>query len=1085
MFRLRRTIVWPVIATQAAMAIPMPLLAQTLPSNGRVTAGQATIGAPVNGALAITQGSQRAAIRWNGFNIGQGNSVVFQQPAPGASILNIVTGSQASQLAGGLSANGSVFLVNPQGINVAPTGRIDAAGGFVASTLGLGEDDFMAGRLSFSGAGGAVVNQGRISTGAGGLVALIGSTVNNSGAIMAPLGKVGLGAAQAATLDWSGDGFLQVTLPSDATTADGQALVTNSGSIQADGGLVTLKAATVAQAVRNAVNMPGSISARSVSGKNGAIVLDGGQGGTTQVAGQLDVSAETGSAGRIDITGQSVALQDAVLDASGSEKGGTVRIGGGYQGGKAQADAASPLAQAFSQAIQAPALANAQNTSVDSASRIDVSARGAAGRGGNAVVWSDASTSVEAVIAGTGAASGGAVEIGSGTHVQSVALEKLNLGAGGQVQLDLQDLQVNLNYKNAATTTFLTNSGILSQLNAGTTVNLQANQDIEWGNGFLFVTKNPGVVRAGNLNLVAGRDINVQGAFSTADGDWSMTANAPALMDAQRGGGYGGIQLLQAEFAHDNGNLTLRVADSAGNSERQAGSIGIGKFSGKGLSATIDPSVPDADGARILLYHDVNVAEGIKLTGNLQTSSQGVGGVALTLRGATVDWTNETSGGKYRGGIVKFIENGQVTRIGKGGMEADATRLELGSAGTYSRTYGDADPTAEALGALALKLAAHNVTAAQMPLDEVLAAGSLNVSGPGVTAGAGRHSLTLSAKEAVAFKGVEYNEEGNAVSGAAGGYFIDLRPGTVALNVNKRVVTPTALNPTQVYGSPAVAVNLGNVVNGDVLAPVATLGNSTGVTMAANGTGYGFGPRVDAGRHAYTLTGLTGAAAANYQLDLGGSIGGFVSVTPKPITFFAFNESQVYGNAFNPLTMYLDGVLTGDAVAAGAQALRAIDVKAAGGSGTRAAGTYAVDVTSLTGAQAGNYSVGPDSNGAPVLTITPRPLTYSAPGVVNSTYGTAASGLPTATLGNVIDGDFITGNLAAFNGQGANAINERTRAGSYALGVNSLSGLGSGNYQIAASGHVAGQLEIAPKAINFTGADLSQVYGQSTLASPD
>ena len=1085
MFRLRRTIVWPMIATQAAMAIPMPLLAQTvLPSGGRVTAGQAAIGVPANGALQIIQDSQRAAIRWDGFNIGQGNSVVFQQRMPGASILNIVTGNQASQLAGGLSANGAVFLVNPQGINVAPTGRINAAGGFVASTLGLNEADFMAGRLAFSGAGGAVVNAGQISTGAGGLVALIGSTVNNSGSIMAPLGKVGLGAAQAATLDWSGDGFLQVTLPSDATTVDGQALITHSGSIQADGGLVALKAATVAQAARNAVNMPGSISARSVSGQNGAIVLDGGPGGVTQVTGRLDVSADAGSAGRIDVTGQSVQLQGAVLDARGAEQGGTVRIGGGYQGGKAQADAAAPLALAFSRAIQAPALANAQNTSVDAASRIDVSATGPAGRGGNAVVWSEARTSMQGAVIGTGAASGGAVEISSRSNVQSVALDKVQLGAGGQILLDPQDIQINLDYRDPATTTFLKDSDISSQLNAGTTVNLHANQDIEWGSGFLFVSKNAGVARAGDLNLVAGRGINVQGAFSTADGNWSMTANAPALVDAERGAGFGGIQLLQAEFVNNNGNLSLRVADGAGNSERQAGSIGIGKFSGKGLSATIDASVPDADGARILLYHDVDVAEGIKLTGNLQTSSQGVGGVALTLRGATVDWTNETSGGRYRGGIVQFIENGQVTRIGKGGSGADATRLELGSDGAYSRTYGDADPTGDALGALALKLAAHNVTAAQMPLGEVLAAGSLNVTGPGVTAGAGSHSLALSADASIAFKGVAYNDEGSPLSGAAGGYFIDLRPGTVALNVNKRVVTPTALNPNYVYGSPSAAVNLGNVVNGDALAPVATLGSSPGVAMAAIGSGFGFGPRVNAGSHAYALTGLTGAAAANYLLDLSGTASGFVSIAPKPITFSGFDASQVYGDAFSPLTMFLDGVLSGDMVMPEAQALRAISVNAAGGSGTRAAGTYAVDVASLAGAQAGNYSVAASGNTAPLLTVTPRALTYSAAGLVGSTYGTAASGLPTATLGNVIAGDVITGNLAAFNGQGANAINERTRAGSYALGVNSLSGMGSGNYQIAASGHVAGQLDVAPKPIHFSGTDMSQVYGQSTLPSP-
>jgi large exoprotein involved in heme utilization and adhesion len=174
--------------------------------------------------------------------------------------------------------------------------------GFIASTLRMDEAAFMGGKNVFSGKGGSVVNRGQILTGPGGTVGLLGSTVANEGLISAPLGKVALGAGEAATLDLSGDGFLQVMLPTSALAADGQALVSNSGVIQADGGMVVLKAATVRQALRDAVNMPGEISARSVSGKNGAIVLEAGLGGTVRVAGALIADGDS-VGGRIDVTG--------------------------------------------------------------------------------------------------------------------------------------------------------------------------------------------------------------------------------------------------------------------------------------------------------------------------------------------------------------------------------------------------------------------------------------------------------------------------------------------------------------------------------------------------------------------------------------------------------------------------------------------------------------------------------------------------------------------------------------------------------------------------------------------------------------
>ena len=113
--------------------------------------------------------------------------------------------------------------------------------------------------------------------------------IDNSGLVSVPLGKVGFGAGEQATLDFSGDGFLQVAVPS-LSSGDGKALIQHSGTIQAGGGRVEMKAATARQFAREAINLSGVVEARSVSGRSGAIVLGGGEGGAVNVSGRLDTS---------------------------------------------------------------------------------------------------------------------------------------------------------------------------------------------------------------------------------------------------------------------------------------------------------------------------------------------------------------------------------------------------------------------------------------------------------------------------------------------------------------------------------------------------------------------------------------------------------------------------------------------------------------------------------------------------------------------------------------------------------------------------------------------------------------------------
>lgn len=387
------------LLASTCLVSPRPLLATELPSGPSVVHGSVGITSPSANAMTIQQGSPAAIVNWQGFSVGAGAQVNIQQPSASSALLNRVTGSTSSTIAGQINANGQVYLVNPNGIVITPSGVVRAGGGFVASTLGISDDDFKSGRRTFSGNGAsaAVVNQGLIEVGRGGYAALLGGSVDNSGTISVPLGRVGLGAGEQATLDISGDGFLQVAVPSGSNGE--KALIQHSGRIRARGGRVEMQAATAREVARQAINLSGVVEARTVGGRSGAIILGGGAGGTVNVSGRLEATARQarrqqsarprpsgGTGGEITITGDQIKLAGATIDASGRKGGGTVRIGGDLQG-------TGPLP-------------HASMAMVDGATQISADAT-ESGNGGKIIVWSDAFTGFDGRIQARGGPNGG------------------------------------------------------------------------------------------------------------------------------------------------------------------------------------------------------------------------------------------------------------------------------------------------------------------------------------------------------------------------------------------------------------------------------------------------------------------------------------------------------------------------------------------------------------------------------------------------------------------------------------------------------------------------------------------------------
>jgi len=316
----------------ASLALPGAAFATgALPTGGTVAAGAASIAGGAN-SVTITQSTQNAVINWQAFSVGQGQSVVFNQPTAQSATLNRVTGTTTSTIAGQITSNGAVYLVNPNGIAITGTGAVQTGGGFVASTLDIAAADFMAGKLNFAGTGASrsVTNSGSIRAGQGAYVALLGGSVANAGLITVPLGKVGLGSGEQVALDLNGGGFMQVAVPTALVTG-ARALVDDSGAIVVSGGSVTLSAAVVKNAVRNVINVSGSISTASAIGNGGTITLIGGadkadMAGTVTITGTLGAGATgmTGNGGAIETSGATVDFAGATIStASAHGKSGT------------------------------------------------------------------------------------------------------------------------------------------------------------------------------------------------------------------------------------------------------------------------------------------------------------------------------------------------------------------------------------------------------------------------------------------------------------------------------------------------------------------------------------------------------------------------------------------------------------------------------------------------------------------------------------------------------------------------------------------------------------------------------------------
>jgi len=713
-----------------------PPAANALPQGGVVSRGSATLGnttTPTGSALmTVNQSSARAVIDWASFNVGSNAKVQFNQPGSSAVVLNQIVGNNASQIYGQISANGQVFLSNPNGVYFSPTAQVDV-GGLVATTGRASADDFMAGKVSFKreGATGSVVNDGQLNAALGGYIALLAPEVRNQGVVVAQAGTVAFASAETITLNFNSGGTGLTGITTTAQTI--AALVENRSAVLAEGGQIILSAHALASLQGAVVKNSGQLSATSLSTQGGKVVL----------------------------MGDSIALSGtSKIDANGPAGGGTVLVGGDWQGS--------------GETRQATQVTMAQGASIEANATQH-------GDGGKVVVWSDihnpqSQTTVNGSIqaeAGPLGGHGGKVETsGHLLNVDGIAVStRAPAGQSGDWLLDPYNITISStgnsvsgDFTSSSTSTILASSINTALASGNVTIQTGGTVGDGMGNGDITVNTPLSWTSGNSLSLIALGGVTGFADITTGSAASTLTINTGA--DSTFTGQIKGSGSLVKDGA---GSFRLGgVTSYAGSTHIVAGSLVVPNAMSAPLPAATNVTI---DAAGTLQYDAASMTIGslagsgtvyygssgllsLILAGNNSTTFSGTikgaagGGPGITKQGSgTFTFTGTTSGLFYG-----FTVSAGTLQIGDGGTQGILGNYDTQIASGATLAFNRSD-TFTASGGISSKTAGAG-TVIQMGSGTVVLSGSgLNFSGA-VNLNAG--ALNLGSSNAIGTAGITF-----------------------------------------------------------------------------------------------------------------------------------------------------------------------------------------------------------------------------------------------------------------------------------------------------------------------------------------
>ncbi len=731
------------------------------------------------------------------FGVMKGHQLDVVMPDAGRALYRVI-GNSRSEIMGTLNSNGTLVLVNQNGILFGKGAEVNV-GNIIASTLNISNEAFLQGRYQFTGGdlAGSVVNKGHIKAQDEGYIVMLGKKVENRGTLVANKGSVVMAAAKEAVLDFYGNGLVRANLTGQAV----EALVKNSGLIQANGGLVQL----ASNARTAAINVTGIIEANQLVEKDGMIRLEGGDNSKVEVSGKLLAKGENTTGGTIQVTGEQVALMNgALLDASGDTGGGKVLVGGGYQGGDA-------------------AVYNARTTYIASGATIKADAI-KQGDGGKVIVWANHATRFYGSISAQGGmlgGNGGFTEVSGKNYLDfagRVNLSAVN-GDRGTLLLDPENITL-INGPASNTSGF--QPGVDNQQAYTDNFGQDSVFNVGAGGSFTGVGNNANIVLQANKNINVNSEFNLKTATGNTDVSLTLLAKNDVNLNANIiADGAGFVAITADSDSNNTGNLNLNadiVTDK-----------GVVSLAGANITQTTGSDVT-TNGGMVMIGSNGNVDLGdMKINTYDQSggATQATGGNVLLLASKDLTMSGEintanpaSTGVTYTGG-----QGGNVAVISQGNIDLQDTKINVAGESTTSQTVPISGSNVAISGNILIG-ANNNVT---------MNNGSLNTNGMGKT-GAGT-DVNLTGNVVVIANGnanlgtTQIDTSGSTPAnsdGINGGAALITGQNVAVGNINTAGSAPTSANGTGGDGGQVVAIaNNGSVIVGDITAGGA----------ASNGTG--------------------------------------------------------------------------------------------------------------------------------------------------------------------------------------------------------------------------------------------------------
>ncbi len=679
------------------------------------------------------------------FGLSQGQIANFLSNPNIRNILGRVTGGDASYINGLIQVTGgnsNLFLMNPAGIVFGPNASLNVPADFTATTAtgigfggkwfnGIGNNNWaeLVGEPSafaFGSQPGAIANLGNLSLQPGRNLALIGGSVLNAGTLSSPGGNITVAAVP-------GSSMVRISQPGHLLSLEvgagigglGEGLGFNPPSLPE-----LLTGSGLSHASQVQVNGDGSIQ---LVGSQIAVPVETGvaiASGTISIT-QIEAGKQPGA---IAVLGNKVGVIGANIDASGVNGGGTVLIGGDYQGKgtiptalftfvssdstiKANGFISPFSTQSSGAGTGAPPLQSTQHSALSTQH---------SSAGGRVIVWADKTTVFHGTVTARGSdrGNGGFVEIsGKENLIFNGRVDVSSTGGRwGTLLLDPRNITIS----NEADTQGITAAlpEIFSDEITGDVTLNAATLENQAGNIVLEATDNITIEPGVSLNFVPGGSITLTADAGTPDGvgafsmDASQSITAPGRNLAISGAsvtvgrintaadGDGGNITLNATggniitgnldarslAAGKGGNITLTVSGGTGFINTTAGDLNARSLSGNGGEIALSTASGDILAGNVL-SNALGAGNGGKIslsvsgeTGNIDTSAgtlasssqTGNGGeIALSAGGGSIVTGNLLSAvisGAGTGGQVALSVTG-----GTGGIDTRAADINASS----------------------------------------------------------------------------------------------------------------------------------------------------------------------------------------------------------------------------------------------------------------------------------------------------------------------------------------------------------------------------------------------------------------------